>query len=358
MRSADGRAARRPAWVLAVLASSQLMIILDGTVVNIALPTAQQDLGFGTDQRQWIVVAYSLAYGGLLLLGGRLTDLLGRRAAFLAGLIGLQSPDEDTDAETVVHDALSAGYRLIDTAEVFGCEAAVGAAVRRSELAREDVFVQTKRLPDAGTPHDHDSTLRAFDASLERLGFDHVDAYLIHWPKPDSFDGTIQAWKALERLLAGGRTRTIGVSNFSVDLLDRLISVTDVVPALNQIELHPYFNQAELREAHRERGILTQAWSPLGGVCTWLPGERARPVPLMENPVITEIADRHGRSPAQIVLRWHLQHGNAVVPKSVRPARIKANSDVFDFTLAAPDAASIDGLDTGAPGGPRPDELQ
>ncbi|MGY6020042.1 aldo/keto reductase [Streptomyces spinosirectus] len=250
-----------------------------------------------------------------------------------------QVPDAETTA--AVSAALEAGYRSIDTAAVYGNEAGVGAALASSGLAREELFVTTKLWnADQG----YDATLRAFDASLARLGLDHVDLYLIHWPTP-ARDLYRQSWQAIEKLAADGRIRAAGVSNFRPAHLRRLLEDSALVPAVNQIELHPGLQQRELRSLHAESGIATEAWSPLaqGAVL----GESA----------LTEIAERHGRSPAQVVLRWHLQLGNVVIPKSVTPARIRENIDVFDFALGDEEMSAIAALDRGLRTGPDPDTL-
>ncbi|MER5736820.1 MULTISPECIES: aldo/keto reductase [unclassified Streptomyces] len=250
-----------------------------------------------------------------------------------------QVPDEETTA--AVSSALEAGYRSVDTAAVYGNEAGVGKALAASGIAREDLFVTTKLWnADQG----YDSTLRAFDDSLAKLGLEYVDMYLIHWPTP-ARDLYKETWKAIEKLVADGRVRTAGVSNFQPDHLKRLIDGADLVPAVNQIELHPGLQQAELRSVHAELGIATEAWSPL-----------AQGAVLGDEP-ITAIADRHGKSPAQIVLRWHLQLGNIVIPKSVTPERIRQNLDVFDFTLTDDEMAAIAGLDRDLRTGPHPDRF-
>ncbi|MCC5037049.1 aldo/keto reductase [Streptomyces sp. WAC 00631] len=250
-----------------------------------------------------------------------------------------QVPDEETTA--AVASALEAGYRSIDTAAIYGNEAGVGKALTASGIAREDLFVTTKLWnADQG----YDAALRAFDDSLAKLGLDYVDMYLIHWPTParDQYKDT---WKAIEKLVAGGRVRTAGVSNFQPDHLKRLIDGAELVPAVNQVELHPGLQQSELRAAHAELGIATEAWSPLaqGAVL----GDEA----------VTAIADRHGKSPAQVVLRWHLELGNIVIPKSVTPARIRQNLDVFDFALTDDEMAAIAGLDRDLRAGPHPDQF-
>ncbi|WP_030607595.1 aldo/keto reductase [Streptomyces sclerotialus] len=248
-----------------------------------------------------------------------------------------QVPDDETTA--AVTSALEAGYRSIDTAAVYGNEAGVGRALASSGIAREDLFVTTKLWnEDQG----YDATLAAFDASLAKLGLDHVDLYLIHWPAP-ARDRYLDTWRAFEKLLADGRIRAIGVSNFQPAHLRRLLDASGIVPAVNQVELHPGLQQSELRAFHAEHGIATEAWSPLAQGA------------LLKDEAITAIAERHGKSPAQVVLRWHLQIGNVVIPKSVTPARIRENLDVFDFVLTDADIDAITALDQGLRTGPDPD---
>ncbi|AWW36811.1 MULTISPECIES: aldo/keto reductase [Streptomyces] len=248
-----------------------------------------------------------------------------------------QVPDDE--AEHAVATALEAGYRSIDTAAIYGNEEGTGKAVRASGLPREEVFVTTKLWNgDQG----YDATLRAFDVSLGKLGLDYVDLYLIHWPMP-SKGKFVDTYKAFESLLADGRVRAIGVSNFLPEHLERLIDETSVIPAVNQIELHPHLQQHAVREFHAEQGIATEAWSPLGS------GRG-----LLEVPAIVAIAQKHNRTPAQVVLRWHLQLGNVVIPKSVTPSRIKENIDVFDFTLDTEDLAAISALNEDRRLGPDP----
>ncbi|MEU1290904.1 aldo/keto reductase [Streptomyces sp. NPDC005840] len=250
-----------------------------------------------------------------------------------------QVPDAETSA--AVGTALEAGYRSVDTAAVYGNERGVGAALASSGLARADLFVTTKVWND---DHGYDATLRAFDESLGRLGLDYVDLYLIHWPAP-ARDLYRASWRAIERLAADGRIRAAGVSNFPPAHLRRLAEGSALVPAVNQIELHPGLQQRELRALHTESGIVTEAWSPLAQGA------------VLGDPVLTEIAARHGRSPAQVVLRWHLQLGTVVIPKSVTPERIRENIDVFGFALTDAEMASIAGLDRGLRTGPDPDTL-
>ncbi|WP_225630734.1 aldo/keto reductase [Streptomyces solaniscabiei] len=250
-----------------------------------------------------------------------------------------QVPDAETTA--AVSAALEAGYRSIDTAAIYGNEAGVGRALADSGIARDELFVTTKLWnADQG----YDATLKAFDTSLDKLGLDHVDLYLIHWPTP-ARDLYRESWKAIEKLVADGRIRAAGVSNFQPAHLDRLIAGSDLVPAVNQVELHPGLQQSELRAAHARLGIVTEAWSPLAQGA------------VLEDEAITTIAARHGKSAAQVVLRWHLQLGNVVIPKSVTPARIRENLDVFDFALTDGEMTAIAGLDRDLRTGPHPDEL-
>jgi 2,5-diketo-D-gluconate reductase A len=247
-------------------------------------------------------------------------------------------PDAETEQAVLV--ALDAGYRSIDTASLYGNETGVGRALAASGLDREELFVTTKVWND---DQGYDSTLRAFDASSSRLRLDHVDLYLIHWPKP-SLDRYVETWRALETLYTDGRVRAIGVSNFQPDHLRRLLDETEIVPAVNQIELHPDLQQAQLRRFHDEHGIVTEAWSPLGQ------GHATR------HPAVVEVAERHGRTPAQTVLRWHVQLGNVVIPKSTTPSRIQENITVFDFTLDPAEMEALGELETATRLGPDPDE--
>jgi 2,5-diketo-D-gluconate reductase A len=235
----------------------------------------------------------------------------------------------DAEAEGTVATALEAGYRSIDTAAIYGNEEGVGKAVAASGIPREDLFITTKLWNgDQG----YDSTLRAFDTSLEKLGLEYVDLYLIHWPLP-SRGLFVETYKAFEKLYEDGRARTIGVSNFLPEHLRTLLDATSVIPAVNQIELHPHLQQHAAREYHAEQGIATEAWSPLG-----------QGKGLLEVPAIVAIAQKHNRTPAQIVLRWHLQLGHIVIPKSVTPSRIRENIEVFDFSLDTEDMAAISAL--------------
>ncbi|MFK0174193.1 aldo/keto reductase [Streptomyces sp. NPDC090306] len=257
------------------------------------------------------------------------------------------APEETTDA---VLAALNGGYRLIDTAAAYFNERQVGEAIARSDVDRSDIFLTTKLwISDYG----YDSALRAFDVSLRKLGVEQLDLWLLHQPLPSDFEKTIAAYKAAERLLADGRVRAIGVSNQTPKELDELISRTGIVPAVNQIQVHPYYSQGEWRRANDHHGILTQSWSPLGG--SYIYGD-AETNPL-EDPVVIALADKHAKTPAQIVLRWHLEHGFSAIPKSVKAHRIAENFNVFDFTLEPEEVEAIDALDTGVRGGPDPDSL-
>jgi diketogulonate reductase-like aldo/keto reductase len=257
-------------------------------------------------------------------------------------------PQETIDA---VEAALRTGYRHIDTAAAYANEREVGEGIRRSGLARSDVFVETKVwISDYG----YDATLHAFDKSAGKLGIDQIDLFILHQALPSRFDLTLDAYRALEKLLADGRVRAIGVSNFMPDHLDELLKNTDVVPAVNQIEVHPYFSQPEVRAADAEHGILSQAWSPIGGITFYREGQHTS---TLEDPTITGIAKAHGKTPAQVMLRWHVQEGRSAIPKSTKPHRIAENFDVFDFDLTADELAAIDALDTGVRGGPEPDAI-
>jgi 2,5-diketo-D-gluconate reductase A len=247
-----------------------------------------------------------------------------------------QVPPADT--QEVVEQALDVGYRHIDTAGAYRNEKGVGAAIAASSLAREDFFVTTKLW---NSEQGFDTTLAAFEGSLGRLGFEYVDLYLIHWPVPTE-DRFVDTWRAFERIHGEGRARTIGVSNFRVEDLERLEAETDARPTVNQIELHPRLQQAELRAWHAEHGIVTEAWSPLAQ------GE------LLDDETIAAIAERHGKTPAQAILRWHLQLGNVVFPKSVTPERIRQNIELFDFELSDAEMAEFERLDRGERIGPDP----
>jgi 2,5-diketo-D-gluconate reductase A len=249
-------------------------------------------------------------------------------------------PDETAEA---VREAIEVGYRHIDTAEMYGNEREVGEGIRASGVDRSDVFVTSKLNNGLHEPED---ARRAFDTTLWDLGFDYVDLFLIHWPLPTLYDGDfVSTWKTLEEFHDDGRARSIGVSNFQIEHLERLAAETDTVPAVNQIEVHPYFTNEAVREYGRENGIATEAWSPIAQ------GE------VLDDPAITRIADNIGKTPAQIVLRWHIQRGDIVFPKSVTPSRMRENVELFDFELDPGDMEEISALDQGESGrtGPNPD---
>jgi 2,5-diketo-D-gluconate reductase A len=252
--------------------------------------------------------------------------------------LGVFQVDDDR-AQVAVAAALDCGYRSVDTAALYGNERGVGVAVRSSGVPRDQVFVTTKLWNSA---HGADGAGPALTGSLERLGLDHVDLYLIHWPVP-SRDLYVETWRAMERAQADGLTRAIGVSNFTIPQLQRLMAETSTVPAVNQIELHPGFQQPELRAFHAAHGIVTEAWSPLGQGAA------------LTDPTIVELARRYRKTPAQIVLRWHVELGNVVIPKSVTPARIRENLDVFDVELAEEDLRAVAALDRGVRIGPDPE---
>jgi diketogulonate reductase-like aldo/keto reductase len=260
-----------------------------------------------------------------------------------------QTPPDET--VTAVQTALEVGYRHIDTAAAYGNERQVGEALRRSDVDRSEVFVETKIwISDYG----YDETLQAFDKSAGKLGLDRIDLLILHQPLPGEFDLTIGAYRALEQLLADGKVRAIGVSNFMPDHLTRLLAETSVVPAVNQVEVHPYFRQSEVLAADAEHGILSQAWSPIGGITFYRDSSHGS---TLQDPTIGEIAAAHGQTPAQVMLRWHLQQGRQVIPKSLTPSRIRENFDVFGFDLTGDQLAAIDALDTGVRGGPEPADI-
>ena len=248
-------------------------------------------------------------------------------------------PDETKDATLA---AFEVGYRHIDTAQMYGNEKGVGEAVRESGIPRDEIFV-TSKLNNGF--HAHDDAVNAFDESLEKLGLERLDLFLIHWPMPGIDVDFVETWKALEEIYASGRARSIGVSNFQPKHIRRLLQETDVVPAVNQVEVHPYLIQDEVRATNTEHGIATEAWSPIaqGGV--------------LDNQVITGIADEHGKTPAQVVLRWHVQRGDIIFPKSVTRTRVEENFDIFDFELSDSEIGFISALDKGERTGPNPDEF-
>ena len=258
------------------------------------------------------------------------------------------APEQTVEA---VRLALVTGYRHIDTAAAYGNEREVGEGIRASGVDRDEIVIETKVwVSDYG----YDETLHAFEKATGKLGFGTIDVLILHQPAPDRFEKTIAAYKALERLQTDGRVRAIGVSNFMPHHLEALLAETDVVPALNQIELHPYFTQPEVQRADAEHGILDQAWSPIGGI-TFYPGFGDERRSVLDDPLIGEIAERYGKSAAQVMLRWHLQQGRSAIPKSTNPARIAENFDVFDFVLSDQELTELDALDRGVRNGPDPD---
>jgi len=265
------------------------------------------------------------------------------------GLGVFQTPPDETTA--AVETALELGYRHIDTAAAYGNEREVGEGLRRSGIGRDEVFIETKVwISDYG----YDETLHAFDKSAGKLGIEQIDLFILHQALPSDFDKTVNAYRALQTLLDDGRVRAIGVSNFMRKHLDGLGELTSVVPAVNQIEVHPYFSQPDVRAANAERGIITQAWSPIGGITSYR-GDATKST--FTDPVILGIGEQYGKTAAQVMLRWQLQLGHSVIPKSVRRERIAENFDVFDFSLTQVEIDAIDALDTGKRGGPEPEEV-
>ncbi|WP_404457420.1 aldo/keto reductase [Oceanobacillus kapialis] len=251
-----------------------------------------------------------------------------------------QVPDEE--ATPAVEKALEVGYRSIDTAKVYANENGVGKAIANKNIPREELFITTKVW---NSDQGYENTLQAFDASLEKLGLDYVDLYLIHWPTP-KFDQYVETYKALEKLYKDGRVKAIGVCNFNIDHLERLLDECEIVPVVNQVECHPYLQQAELKDFCDKHNIYLEAWSPLmqGGE-------------VLNNKVVTDIAEKYSKTPAQVILRWHLQYNNIVIPKSVTPSRIEENFDVFDFELSEADLEEIKGLDRNERKGAEPSEM-
>jgi diketogulonate reductase-like aldo/keto reductase len=247
--------------------------------------------------------------------------------------LGVWQAKDGQEVETAVSAALESGYRLIDTAAVYGNETGVGRAIAASSIPREEIFLTTKVWnADQG----YDQTIEAFNKSLERLGVEYIDLYLIHWPTPAK-DRYIETWQAMEKLYSEGKIRAIGVSNFTIEYLERLMDETTIVPAVNQVELHPLLSQEPLRDFCQKNKIAVESYSPLGGTGGTL----------LELPVLKEIGDQYGKSPAQVILRWHIQNNLIVIPKSVTPSRIAQNIDIFDFTLSASDMDRLDQLNNG-----------
>ena len=257
-------------------------------------------------------------------------------------------PDETIES---VETALRIGYRLIDTAAAYANEREVGEGIRRAGVRRADVFIETKIwISDYG----YDTTLHSFDKSAGKLGVDQIDLLILHQALPSRFDLTVDAYRALEKLLDDGRVRAIGVSNFMPEHLEELLRNAAVVPAVNQIEVHPYFSQPAVRAADTAHGIVTQAWSPIGGITFYREGQGGS---TLEDATIADIAKVHDKTPAQVMLRWHLQQGRSAIPKSTRPQRIAENFDVFDFELVESELAAIDSLDRGVRRGPEPSAI-
>lgn len=263
--------------------------------------------------------------------------------------ICMSSPAETTAA---VLAALETGYRHIDTAAAYGNEREVGDAVRSSGIGRDEMFIETKVWV---TDYGYDEALHAFDKSAAKLGIEVIDLLVLHQPRVEDFDLTTAAYRALETLLADGRVRAIGVSNFTPAILGRFLPEVDVVPAVNQIELHPFFTQRANVDANDAAGILTQAWSPIGGITSYQGSEATS---TFTDQTLVGIGERYGKTPAQVMLRWHVQEGRQVIPKSTRATRIAENFDIFDFELTDDELASVDALDTGQRGGPDPDQPQ
>ncbi|MGD1221486.1 aldo/keto reductase [Streptomyces krungchingensis] len=267
------------------------------------------------------------------------------------GLGVFQTPPDET--RTAVKAALDLGYRHIDTAAAYGNEREVGQALRDSGVPRDEIFIETKIwISDYG----YDETLHGFDKSAAKLGVDRIDLLILHQALPSDFDKTLAAYRALEKLLADGKVRAIGVSNFMVDHLTTLLDAASVVPAVNQLEIHPYFQQRTVLEFDDQHNIVNQAWSPIGGI-TFYPGYGEDRKSVLEDPAVTRIAEAHGKSPAQVLLRWGLQHGRSVIPKSTKRTRIAENIDVFDFELTPDELTALDALETGRRGGPEPEHV-
>jgi diketogulonate reductase-like aldo/keto reductase len=265
------------------------------------------------------------------------------------GLGVFQTPPDETRA--AVDAALAVGYRHIDTAAAYGNERQVGEALQAAGLDRSEVFLETKIwISDYG----YDETIHGFEKSAHKLGVEQIDLLILHQALPSAFDRTLEAYRALETLLTDSKVRAIGVSNFMVNHLRTLLDHASVVPAVNQIECHPYFQQRDVEYFGTEHGIVAQAWSPIGGITFYRDGNHSS---TLDDPVIGEIAAAHERSAAQVMLRWGLQHGRSVIPKSTKPHRIAENIDVFDFELSADEMAAIDALDTGRRGGPEPEAV-
>lgn len=268
----------------------------------------------------------------------------------ILGLGVFRSSPEET--RVAVETAIATGYRSIDTAAAYDNEREVGEGIRASGVARDELFVTTKLwISDYG----YRNALIGFEGCLRRLGLDYVDLFLLHQPVPRDFDKTVGAYNAIETMLSDGRARAIGVSNFSEQHLEELMRRSEVVPAVNQVEVHPLFTQKPLRNFHVTYGIVTEAWSPLGGIHRYRPADPTAVLDALEQPPVTSIAEKYRKTPAQVILRWHVESELVAIPKSVKLQRITENIDVFDFELTSDEVAAIDGLDTGVRGGPDPE---
>jgi diketogulonate reductase-like aldo/keto reductase len=268
------------------------------------------------------------------------------------GLGVYQSTPEQT--ATAIESAVAHGYRLIDTAAAYFNERQVGEGIRVSGVSRAELFVTTKLWM---SEYGYEQALAAFEKSRRKLGLDYVDLYLLHWPVPQDFDATVESYRAAEKLLSEGRVRAIGVCNFSTENLVSLAARTKVTPAVNQVELHPFFIQKEVRDYDTAHGIITQAWSPIGGVNRYGAKDAKTAKDPLAHPVIANLAERYQKTAAQVTLRWQIEHGLSAVPKSVRAERIAENIDIFDFALTDEEVAAIDSLDTGKRGGPNPEQV-
>jgi diketogulonate reductase-like aldo/keto reductase len=269
--------------------------------------------------------------------------------------LGLGVLDRDTRELTAgaVEAAIHVGYRLIDTAQSYLNEQNVGEGIARSGVPRSEVFVTTKLTM---SKYGYDSALRAFDASLRRLGLEYLDLFMLHWPVPSNFDATVESWRAAEKLLTEGRARTIGVANFTPAHLKNLMDRCEVTPTVNQVEVHPLFTQKAQCETNARLGIVTQAWSPIGGSVRKF-GDPNKVSDPLTHPTLVDLAKKFRKTPAQVVLRWHLEQGRSAIPKSFRPERIAENFDIFDLELSAEDIAAIDALDTGVRAGADPETM-
>ncbi|MDB5167661.1 MAG: glyoxal reductase [Candidatus Saccharibacteria bacterium] len=281
----------------------------------------------------------------------KVTDIILNNKLLIPQLgLGVWQANDGSEVESAVTSAINAGYRLIDTAAIYGNETGVGRAIKNSNVAREELFITTKVWNgDQG----YDKTLAAFDHSMKLLGLEYLDMYLIHWPLPAKALYN-ETWKAMEELYNQGRVKAIGVCNFQIPHLQDLMAHATIQPAVNQIELHPYFPQTELRKFAKENNIAIESWSPIGGK-GGTGGNSSHDVPLLEQPILTTIGLKYNKTPAQVVIRWHIQNGLIVIPKSVHEDRIKQNFDVFDFELTDDDMKAINGLETGKRGGANPD---